>query len=258
MCESVCVFWGLYYLYLRQEVDADPFGFQTARFLDLHPQVLHVGEDDILHCCAENKTTYSENTKKTRLNDCSLVNSQILCIIKKDICLCLENIITNIPCRGGQTTNWISITSNILLIVASCFEACRWNHRSAMWSHPKIFCSLDHLWTQCKHTHTHTHRHTVPQPAHLWQLQYVTIWDMIHSQAWWVCYISLITPGICVCVFVCVSALVSHDYLENRALCKIQNFVFVVQSAGARPNASVSPARRQRGKKNEGWVATVS
>ena len=32
----------------------------------------------------------------------------------------------------------------------------------------------------------------------------------------------------------------------------------VVQSACARPNASVSPARRQQGKKTEGWVVTVS
>lgn len=40
------------YLYLGQKVDPDPFGLQTARFLDPHTKVLHVCIDDILHCSA--------------------------------------------------------------------------------------------------------------------------------------------------------------------------------------------------------------
>ena len=31
----------------------------------------------------------------------------------------------------------------------------------------------------------------------------------------------------------------------------------VLQSAGARPDATVPPARRQRGKKSEGWMVAV-
>lgn len=37
------------YLDLRQEVDPDPFGLETARFLDPHTKVLHVCVDDVLH-----------------------------------------------------------------------------------------------------------------------------------------------------------------------------------------------------------------
>lgn len=41
------------YLYLGKKVDPDPFGLQTARFLDPHTKVLHVCVDDILHCRAK-------------------------------------------------------------------------------------------------------------------------------------------------------------------------------------------------------------
>lgn len=41
------------YLYLGKKVDPDPFGLQTARFLDPHTKVLHVCIDDILHCSAK-------------------------------------------------------------------------------------------------------------------------------------------------------------------------------------------------------------
>lgn len=41
------------HLYLGKKVDPDPFGLQTARFLDPHTKVLHVCIDDILHCSAK-------------------------------------------------------------------------------------------------------------------------------------------------------------------------------------------------------------
>ena len=40
------------YLDLGKKVDPDPFGFQTAGFLDPHTKVLHVCIDDILHSSA--------------------------------------------------------------------------------------------------------------------------------------------------------------------------------------------------------------
>lgn len=43
------------YLDLGKKVDPDPFGLQTARFLDPHTKVLHVCIDDILHCSAKRK-----------------------------------------------------------------------------------------------------------------------------------------------------------------------------------------------------------
>lgn len=53
LCASMCVFSAEPYLHLGQEVDGDSFGFKAARLLDLHPQVLHIGQDHILHGGAE-------------------------------------------------------------------------------------------------------------------------------------------------------------------------------------------------------------
>lgn len=39
-------------LNLGQEVDACSFMFEAARLLHFHPEVLHIGENYILHCLA--------------------------------------------------------------------------------------------------------------------------------------------------------------------------------------------------------------
>ena len=37
------------YLFIRKKADPNPFGLQTARFLNPHTKVLHVCVDDILY-----------------------------------------------------------------------------------------------------------------------------------------------------------------------------------------------------------------
>ena len=79
----------LKYLDLGEKVDPDPFGLQTARFLDPHTKVLHVWIDDILHGSAKwqqsfsiitNKTTERHHSKWTSVHcvDCTICHSHTI------------------------------------------------------------------------------------------------------------------------------------------------------------------------------------